>query len=420
MSLRAAMILTCVALLAPAAARGGEHWIEAEPTLERVTKLWQEGSLEARREVGHSFVRITTDGKAHPTLAAMTAIEPRVDARRRFVKVLLRVDGLEHLEAIELRLGSDSLAADWYSFGVPLYGDPEYNFLQDGQWGAITFGFGGARATGRPDRARVDSLGIMVTDKGKGPARVDFGGFALVDEPKEGVVSFTFDDGHAEHLAAARRLAERGWRGTFYVIPQAIGQPSHLGAAQLAEVGRLGDVAAHADPPFTEVPANELPALIRGIQDYLVERGWAGGAQHLAYPLGKQEPRRVRPEVARAFATARIAGSGLETIPPADPHLLRAVNVVDTMTPEQVGAVARRARESREWAILMFHYLPEVAAKPTDYAMADFVRALEEVAKAGVRVAPVTEVWDEMIAPPPQAELARRAAARTLPAAPAR
>lgn len=415
MSLR--VWLFCSLFLA-AAAYGDERWIESAPTLERVTKVWQEGSLEAGSEVGQSFVRIVTDGEAHPALATLGAIEPRVDARRRFVKVLLRVDGLAHLAAIELRLGSDGLAESWYSWGIPLYGDPEYNFLQDGQWGAITLSFGTAASTGRPDRAKLDTLGIMVTDDGKGKARVDFGGFAVVDEPKEGVVSFTFDDGHAEHLGAARLLAERGWRGTFYVIPQAIGRPPHLSASQLAELGRLGDVAAHADPPFTEVPASELPTFIRDIQSYLVERGYASGAQHLAYPLGKQEPRRVRPEVARAFTTARIAGAGPETIPPADRHLLRAVNVVDSMTPEEVGAIARRARDDHEWAILMFHYLPAATAKPTDYAIADFQRVLAEVAKTGVRVAPVSEVWDRMLAPLPQAEIARRAA-EPAPAAPA-
>jgi hypothetical protein len=132
---------------------------------------------------------------------------------------------------------------------------------------------------------------------------------------------------------------------------------------------------------------------------------------HLAYPLGKQEPRRVRPAVRHIFQTARIAGGGPETLPPADPHLLRAVNVVDVMKPEEVGAAARRAVEHREWLILMFHHLVETPAQSTDYAMASFARVLDEIARSGIRVQPVTEVW-EGLAPP-------AARARTLPAAPA-
>jgi len=92
------------------------------------------------------------------------------------------------------------------------------------------------------------------------------------------------------------------------------------------------------------------------------------------------------------FATARLAGSGPETLPPADPHLLRAFNVTDSTTPEQVGAAAQRARDNHEWLILMFHHLVEAPAQSTDYRLSDFAKLLDEVAASGIRVAPVSEV----------------------------
>jgi hypothetical protein len=158
-------------------------------------------------------------------------------------------------------------------------------------------------------------------------------------------------------------------------------------------------VAAHDDAPFTERAPGELAPALRALQRFLVDDGFAAGALHLAYPLGKQEPRRVRPEVRRLFETARLAGGGAETLPPGDPHLLRAVNVESGMTPGEVGAAARRAREHKEWLILMFHHLVERPAQPTDYAMADFARVLDEVARSGIRVEPLTAVWREL-APP--------------------
>ncbi len=419
--LRAALAISMAVLVLDARlARAGENWIEVAPTSERVTSIWKEGTITTKRDTGRSFVRIATDGSAHPTLAAMRGIAPVVDARHRFVKVLLRVQDLENLSGIELRVGSDSLKSAWYSYTVPLYGDPEYNFLQDGEWTTITMSLGASNATGAPNGGEIDSIGILVTDKGKGEVQVDFGGVAVVDEPAEGVVSFTFDDGYKEHLSAAKLLAERGWRGTAYVIPSTIGRPAYLTVDDLAEMRRLGtDVAAHDDPPLTDIAPNDLEPRLRGIQTFLVEHGHARGAQHLAYPLGKQETRRVRPSVNNLFATARLAGSGPETLPPADPHLLRAMNVIDTTTPEQVGAAAQRARDNHEWLILMFHWLPEKTAKATDYSMADFKRVLDEVAKTGVRVAPITEVWAQ-IAPAPDLELAKRAAAAAVPASPAR
>ena len=419
--LRAALAISmAVLVLGAERARAGENWIEVAPTTDRVASMWKEGTITTKRDTGRSFVRIATDGSAHPTLAAMRAIAPVVDARHRFVKVLLRANDLENLSGIEVRVGSDSLKSAWYSYTVPLYGDPEYNFLQDGEWTTITMSLGASNASGAPNRGAIDSIGILVTDKGKGGVEVDFGGVAVVDEPAEGVVSFTFDDGYKEHLSAVKLLAERGWRGTAYVIPSTIGRFAYLTVDDLAEIRRLGsDVAAHDDPPFTDVAPNDLEPRLRGIQSFLVEHGHAQGARHLAYPLGKQETRRVRPTVNNLFATARLAGSGPETVPPGDPHLLRAVNVIDTTTPEQVGAAAQRARDNHEWLILMFHWLPEKTAKPTDYAMADFKRVLDEVAKTGVRVAPITEVWTQ-IAPAPDVELAKRAAAGAVPASPAR
>ncbi len=411
---------TVLPALAAGPAGAGENWIEVEPTTARVASMWKEGTIATKREMGRSFVRIATDGNAHPTLAAMRGIAPIVDARHRFVKVLLRVQNLENLSGIEVRVGSDSLKSNWYAYTVPLYGDSDYNLLQDGEWTTITMSLGATNATGTPERAALDSIGLLVTDKGSGEATVDFGGIAVVDEPAEGVVSFTFDDGYKEHLSAVKLLAERGWHGTAYVIPSTIGRPLYLTIEDLAEIRHLGsDVAAHDDPPFTQVAPNDLEPRLRGIQAFLVEHGHAQGAQHLAYPLGKQETRRVRPTVNNLFATARLAGAGPETVPPADPHLLRAVNVTSTTTPEQVGAAAQRARDNHEWLILMFHWLPEKTEKATDYSMADFKRVLEEVAKTGVRVAPITAVWSQ-IAPAPDVELAKRATASSVPASPAR
>ena len=400
------LLAIAVLVAGTAPARAAEQWIDAAPTTERVKSQWREGKVETERESDKSFVRITTDGKGHPTLAAMEAIQPAIDAKGRFVKVMLRVKGLANLSGIEIRIGSGSLE-DSYTYTVPLYGDPEYNLLQDGAWTAITMSLGPHTAAGKPKREALDSLGIMVTDTGGKPVSLDFGGLAVVDEPAEGVVSFTFDDGYKEHLPAMKLLAEHGWRGTAYVIPETIGSPAYLTVDDLAEIERLGsDVAAHDDPPLTSLPPKELEPRLRGIQTYLADHGYASGAQHLAYPLGKQDTLRVRPTVSKLFATARLAGSGPETLPPADPHLLRAFNVMDSTTPEEVAAAAQRAKDNHEWLILMFHWLPEKTAKATDYSMADFKRALDAVEKTGVRVAPISEVWAE-VAPPSDSKTAQ-------------
>ena len=378
-------------------AQAAEHWFLTEATLPGLAKVWKEGALAAGHEDGHAFATLQTDGGGRPLLAALRPIEPALDARAAHVLVSLRVRGIAHLANLQVRLGSDAFATSWYELSIPIYADRYYNYVQEGTWTPITLSLGEAATAGTPDRGRIDSFAVMATDDGKGRVEVDLAGAALVDSPREGAVSLTFDDGYKEHLTAARMLAERGWRGTAYIIPQVLGtQPAYLTRGDVVEIGRLGsDVAAHDDPPFTDIPAAELEPRVRGIQQQLGELGFAETAKHLAYPLGKQEPTRVRPLIAKLFTTARIAGAGPETIPPADAHLLRTVNVVDTTTPEQIGAWARRAKEQREWLILMFHWLPEHTEKPTDFAMGQFRRALDAIAESGARVAPISEVWRE-------------------------
>ena len=60
----------------------------------------------------------------------------------------------------------------------------------------------------------ICALPKLVRDTGAGPVDVDFGGWSLVDEPKEGIVSFTFDDAWADDLVAARMMGEHKMRGT--------------------------------------------------------------------------------------------------------------------------------------------------------------------------------------------------------------
>jgi hypothetical protein len=395
---RAIAAALVAALACASTARAGETWIEADPDAGRLVRVWKEGALESGREGARPFARITTDGRGSPALVAnATPYAPALDARGRFVKVLARVHGASELAGLELRLGSDGLRTHWFSLALPLYADPDYNLLQDGEWTSLTLGFGGAQREGTPDRAALDRVGLVVRDRGSGPVRLDVAGLALVDEPAEGVASFTFDDGYAEHLAAARLMAARGLRGTAYVIPSLVGRKGWMDLAGLRELARLGfDVAAHDDAPLTGRAPAELAPALRAVQRFLRTQGFGAGAAHFAYPLGKQEPRRVRPEVRRRFATARIAGGGPETLPPGDPHLLRAVNVTSDTTPEALGAAARRAREHKEWLILMFHHLVEAPAQPTEYALADFARALDAVARSGLRVAPVSAVWAEL------------------------
>src|SRR4051812_4198970 len=69
------------------------------------------------------------------------------------------------------------------------------------------------------------------------------------------VVSLTFDDAFADQMPAAAMLGAAGLPATFFVMSNAVGQPGHLSAADLAaliaaghEVG--GHTLDHPDLPM--------------------------------------------------------------------------------------------------------------------------------------------------------------------------
>ncbi|MDJ0847838.1 MAG: hypothetical protein QNK04_05555 [Myxococcota bacterium] len=358
--------------------------------------MWPAGKLESGAENGLSWHRVETLGTGEANVVvADQAPGVALDLQRHFLSLWLKVDGLASLSGIELRLGSGDLE-NHYAFPVPLFTDPHANLLRDGEWTAISFGFGDARVVGTPDRAAIGRLGLYVADRGDGkPVSVSWTNLALLAAPRNGVVSFTFDDGYDEHLDAAEWMARYGYRGTAYIIPGGIGAPEYMSLDDLRELGgHYGwEIAAHHETPFTHFDEDGLEATILGVKRYLREKGFDQGAEHLAYPLGKQASPTVRALVRKHFRTARLAGGGTETLPPADPHLLRVFNVQKDTTPEEIGAAAQRAQENREWLILMFHYLVQKPKLDTEYAIRDFRRALGEIAATGVRVQPLGEVW---------------------------
>ncbi len=70
---------------------------------------------------------------------------------------------------------------------------------------------------------------------------------ALPGQADAGMVGMTFDDGHVTNLDAARSLARRGWSGTFFVNPGAVGTAGYLSWPQLKEMCEMGmSIQSHA------------------------------------------------------------------------------------------------------------------------------------------------------------------------------
>ncbi|MGH0033537.1 MAG: polysaccharide deacetylase family protein [Myxococcota bacterium] len=391
--------LTALALALFAASAGaGETMLETFSGDAKFAPMWPGGTVEQGRDDGLPWLRVVTDGQAGGTFAAnVRPYKPNFDFTNKLVKIWVKIDDLSKLGGMEFRLSSDRFSTSYYAFSFPLYDDEDFNVVRDGVWTTLTFSFGSARVEGKPNRAAINSIGWYVSDRGEeAPLTAYWGGLAAVDQAPEGVVSFTFDDGYDDHFLAAQMMEPYGFAGTAYIIPEAVGQVEYMSLHQVVDLQeRYGwDVAAHHTRPFTDMRPDELESSILGVQRYLVENQFQKGVRHLAYPLGRQNTELVRPLVRKHFASARVAGSGPETLPPADPHLLRTYNVTHETDPEDVGRAARIARENGEWLILMFHWIVEEPSFSTQYSIADFEKLLKEVKASGVRVMPLVEVFE--------------------------
>ena len=344
-------------------------------------------------------VRCVTQGRAEPVfVASHEPYAPPIDLRRHLLEVWLRIDDVKQLGALELRVSSDNFESSYFAFQVPLYGDPEFNYLQDRMWARYTFSFGSARVYGQPDPARINATGWLVQDKGTGGVDVTWSPVSAWRTLERGAVSITFDDGDADQFEAVKAMARHDFKGTAYIIPSLVGAPAYLSLEQL-ELMRdryHWEIAGHHEIPLTQLREDHLDRALLGVQRFLNAHGFRGGAAHFAYPLGKIDAGPALAMARKYFQTARLAGSGPETLPPADPHRLRVRNVSNVTSPEEIATAARSAYAHGDWLILMFHHLRAPADTALDYDPAQFDRLLDLLARDRIRPETVGEVWERL------------------------
>jgi peptidoglycan/xylan/chitin deacetylase (PgdA/CDA1 family) len=217
-----------------------------------------------------------------------------------------------------------------------------------------------------PALAALPATGARAASGGQRPAAARLAGQAAART----VVSFTFDDGDADQMAAARALHRYGISGTFYIITGAVGAPNYMSlsdlrtlAAEGNEIG--GHTVSHLELPH--VSAAEARRQACGGRDTLVR--WGFRVTSFAYPGGVNSPateaivRECGFDSARTVVGLRSPGcpgcAAAESIPPVDPYAVRVPGQVDgtwTLAAlEQVVATAERGGGG--WLPLIFHHI---------------------------------------------------------------
>ena len=155
------------------------------------------------------------------------------------------------------------------------------------------------------------------------------------------VVTLTFDDGNANQMSALPILNKYGMKGTFYIISGVIDTPNYLTRANLSTLAASGnEIAGHSvnHPDLTGVPIDEAKRQICNSRATLSD--WGFRVTSFAYPYASANTAVENAARDCGYNSARGLGDiasahgctgcdRAESIPPADPYWLKAVDQID-------------------------------------------------------------------------------------------
>jgi len=359
-----------------------------------------DGSWTHLYEDGQSFYRLETAETLGPSFIDYTPKNP-ISMEQKYIYFRLRINAFKAWGGLEIRLSSDDKYENYYAINIPFYSDEEFNIIQAQQWIDYTSTLGGAQKVGNPDKKTIKHIGFFVQGQQivkSGTFTVDFAEISLRKSLHKGILSITFDDGYDEQFEAAQIMANYGLRGTAYVMTNELNTKNYLTYEQVQKMGNEWHwgISSHHFTPITEMTEKEFNKEIDSTLSVLKELGFESDSLHFAYPLGKQNHKTTLPWIQEKFLTARVAGGGGETLPPANWLMLKTFNVTHEVSPEDLIARVKQAQENNEWLILMFHRFTE---EPTSsdalvYPMADFEEFCKKLSAVGIPTHPVHEVYE--------------------------
>lgn len=377
--------------------------------------------------LGSQSASITTRTDGVASTLTKTGLSLNIAGTKQ-LRALIRVDGVDNLQGLNVYVSSDGMVAN---FGI-IYvqsetPDPSVRWLKDGEWKWVTLPWQSATVTGSPNLAAVDSLRIRATSASGTTCQVRLQAVQVIERrpvAAGGIVCFTYDDSYGSQFTIAKRdLDKYGWPATAYTIVSNVqagdaGNATYLTTAQLQQMRRWSgwEIGPHAmtvtnhnrglaaatnaatgvvygTNPLT---AAELDTDVADTVQWLVDNDLADGFVGHCYPLGRYnaavQRQMVRDGLAYARAMTSTANSA-ETMPPADPYAIRCYTLdnatVLTTLQARVDGVANHG------GLLVFccHDIVTSPSTSTQFSIANHAALVDYVAgKTGVRVMTLGDV----------------------------
>jgi peptidoglycan/xylan/chitin deacetylase (PgdA/CDA1 family) len=377
--------------------------------------------------MGTQSASITTRTDGVATTLTKTGLSLNISGTKQ-LRVLIRVDGVDFLEGLNVYVSSDSMAAN---FGI-IYiqsetPDPNVRWLKEGEWKWVTLPWQSAIITGNPDLTAVDSLRIRATSASGTTCQVRLQAMQVIERrpvAAGGIVCFTYDDSYAAQYTIAKRdLDKYGWPGTAYTIVSNVqagdgGNATYLTTVQLQQMRRWSgwEVGPHSYSVTNHnrgwagatnaatgiiygtnpLSAAELDTDITNTVQWLETNNLSDGFMGHCYPQGRYNTTVQRQLAHDGLAYARAMTStanSAETMPPADPYAIRCYtldnNSVLATLQSRVDGVANNG------GLLVFccHDIVTTPTTSTQFSIANHAALVDYVAgKSGVRVMTLGDV----------------------------
>ncbi|MGH9991294.1 MAG: polysaccharide deacetylase family protein [Nitrososphaera sp.] len=350
--------------------------------------------------IGNQSLKLVTDGDGSAVFTRKSEISPALNFTDRLLKLWIKVNGTGNLSELRVTVTSDDFRTytDYWIAGGKGAGT---GFLVDNEWNVVTLSPSQSAPIGDSDISRVDTIQIRVADDGLGRTLTLWvNSLVLVAKNDRAIVTFAFDDGYDTDYTKARPVLDRyHFTATSYVIASLVGAPGRLNIGQLTNLQELNgwDIASHSYSHLnlTSLAPSEIKNDLTQSQQFLANNGFQKGAGHFAYPYGEFHNDELMRLVQKYYNTARTTEGAVETLPPSDPHRLRAMVIMNTTTLSEVSESVESAIASGDWLILVFHKIVDANANDElAYLTSDFEAIVDDIAASGADVMTVSEVYE--------------------------
>ncbi len=364
---------------------------QAEFTYANTFVEWE----SARLQIYKDNLSLFTKDEKTPSFLSLNVSDKNINLEIENIIFSLLVNDIRAVNGLEIRLSEKRNAEDYLYYSIPLFHDYEFNFIKSSTKTEIGLSKANFKLKGNSFK-KINFLSIYFAAN-TNDTRLSLWPIRKTKKESQGVLTLTFDDGPNDNIKAAKILKEYDIPATAYIMPNALNKKGFLTSKELKSLtNKNWDIESHHETPFTYLSENTLNKEITDIENFLIKNKYKKSNFHLAYPLGKTNES-VTSVVSKRFSTARIASGGIETIPPANTHMLRSFNVLKTTTPEELKEVIAKTKEAKQWLILMFHHIKDKPVDDIDYSTDNFKELAKIISESGINVMTINEVWNKYL-----------------------